>query len=732
MSKQSNIASPTEGLMPHQQRIVDKLKKDDQEGLILMHGLGSGKTRSSIEAYKALGLPAEVVAPAALKENYRKEIKKWIGKDPKNLNIHSQQEIARNGLQGDDLAGKLLIVDEAHRMRNEGSKLYDALSKAHPEKRVLLSGTPIYNHPGDIAKLVNMASGMKLLPESKRMFEERYISRTQVPNTWMNKLRGITAGEHISLKNKDELKGIFGKYIDYHAGNSEGFPTMSSETVRVPMADKQKALYGAMMKEIPWILRKKIEMGLAPDRRELDKLIPFLTGARMISNGTYGFEQDQSKAVSPKIQKAFEYLKSNIDKDKDYKALIYSNYLDSGVNPYKKMLDEAKIPYGEFSGAVKDSVRNKLVQDYNSNKLRALIVSSAGGEGLDLKGTRLVQLLEPHFNNEKLKQVIGRAARYKSHEALSPEKRKVLVQRYLSEVSPTLLQKIMREKSTSTDEYLQNLADEKEKLNNKFLDIIKSSSALEKEAMTLSATKAILRKLRAAGTKVQRSKTISGANYDNVNNVINIKAKDNLMNHVSKNTPVQDLWHEYGHFLDRDAVNKYYGQANMANHTHQDILRRPATILEFENRANTNALNEMRNMGVPQHLQDNYANSVRRGFETYKPKVVFEGVAKKYLDNKGLQIPMNASPTDPAHTETIQKMNEAITPFAHANMRHQFASVGANVPVSDPYRQTFKPIVRNLMKRNPEMARAFRQYHSEFKEPLSLPATTITPAQHYG
>lgn len=479
MSKSPAISTPTEGLMPHQQRVVDKLKKEDQEGLILMHGLGSGKTRSSIEAYKALGLPAEVVAPAALKENYRKEIKKWIGKDPKNLSIHSQQEVARNGLGEDDLTGKLLIVDEAHRMRNEGSKLYDALSKAHPEKRVLLSGTPIYNHPGDIAKLVNMASGMKLMPESRRTFEERYISRTQIPNNWKSKLMGLRPGEHISLKNKDELKGIFNKYIDYHAGNAEGFPTMSSETVRVPMADKQKSLYGTMMKEIPWILRKKIEMGLAPDRRELDKLIPFLTGARMISNGTYGFEKDPNKAVSPKIQKAFEYLKSNMDKDKDYKALIYSNYLDSGVNPYKKMLDEAKIPYGEFSGSVKDSVRNKLVQDYNANKLRALIVSSAGGEGLDLKGTRLVQLLEPHFNNEKLKQVIGRAARYKSHEALSPEKRKVLVQRYLSEVSPTLLQKLMREKSTSTDEYLQNLADEKEKLNNKFLDIIKSGAAMK-------------------------------------------------------------------------------------------------------------------------------------------------------------------------------------------------------------------------------------------------------------
>jgi hypothetical protein len=466
-----------EKLMTHQQRIVDKLKRKDQEGLILMHGLGSGKTRSSIEAYKALGLPAEVVAPAALKENYRKELKKWLDRDPRDINIHSQQEIARNGFGEDSLTGKLLVVDEAHRMRNEGSKLYEALSKANPDKRVLLSGTPIYNHPGDIARLVNMASGRQLLPENRKAFEERYISRTQLPSTWKNRLIGIKPGEQVSLKNKNELKKIFSKYIDYHAGNSEGFPDVSSEVVHVPMADKQKALYGTMMKDVPWILRKKIEMGLAPGRRELDKLIPFLTGARMISNGTYGFEKDQNKAVSPKLQKAFEYLKQHIDKDDNYKALIYSNYLDSGINPYKKMLEEARIPYGEFSGAIKESVRNKLVQDYNANKIRALLVSSAGGEGLDLKGTRLVQLLEPHFNNEKLKQVIGRAARYKSHAALAPEEQKVLVQHYLSSLAPSTLQKLFGKKHTSTDEYLQGIADKKEKLHNEFLNIIKSGAA---------------------------------------------------------------------------------------------------------------------------------------------------------------------------------------------------------------------------------------------------------------
>jgi SNF2 family DNA or RNA helicase len=474
MSDQKSTSISTEMMMPHQQRVVDKLKKDDQEGLILMHGLGSGKTRSSIEAYKALGLPAEVIAPAALKENYSKEIKKWVGKHPKNVNIRSQQEVSRKGLGNDDLSGKLMILDEAHRMRNDASKLYSALSEAHPKKRVLLSGTPIYNHPGDIATLVNIAAGRRLMPEDRKAFEQRYINRREIPVSVMYRMMGMRPGEHVSLKNTEELKRIFSKYVDYHAGNSEGFPSLKTETVNVPLAEQQKEIYNSLMKKIPWLLRRKIEMGLAPNKRELDKLVPFLTGARMISNSTNEFVKDPATAVSPKINKAFSYLQEQMAKDKNYKALIYSNYLRSGVEPYKKLLTEANIPYGEFTGEIKDSVRNKLIQDYNANKIRALIVSSAGGEGLDLKGTRLVQLLEPHFNNEKLKQVIGRAARYKSHEGLSPEEKKVLVQQYLSTIKPTKIQEMLGEKPTSTDEYLKNLADEKEKLNSKFLNIIRS------------------------------------------------------------------------------------------------------------------------------------------------------------------------------------------------------------------------------------------------------------------
>lgn len=462
-----------EPVLPHQQRIIDKLNRDDQLGLILMHGLGSGKTRSSIEAYRKLGLPAEVLLPAALKGNYEKEVNKWIGTMPRNLRIRSQQEVARKGVNPDDFRGKLMIIDEAHRLRNEDTKLYKTIKNLPAEKRVLLTGTPIYNHPGDIAKLINVAAGKELLPSDLQAFEKKYIGEKKINPSIPLRLLGVRPGSERYVKNPEMLRKVFNKYIDYHEGSSTGFPRVTKELLKVPMHAKQQAIYETVMKKLPWHLRAQVYAGLPANKKDLSKLMPFLTGARTISNTTRGFTADDKDVVQPKIQKAFEYLQTQLDNDPSYKALIYSNYLNSGVEPYKKLLQKANIPFGEFTGNVDDKVRNQLIKDYNANKIKALLISSAGGEGLDLKGTRLVQLLEPHFNNEKIKQVIGRAARYKSHEGLPPEKRNVLIQNYLATLTPGLFGKMTGSKNVSSDEYLQNLSDEKEKLNKAFVDLIR-------------------------------------------------------------------------------------------------------------------------------------------------------------------------------------------------------------------------------------------------------------------
>lgn len=468
-------------LLPHQQRVVDRMQEDDQPGLVVAHGLGSGKTLTSIAAQDALKRSATVVVPAALQENYRKEQAKHLLGRPQKTDIETLQRVA---LDGAPKPNQMLIVDEAHRARDPASATFQALKTNSAEKRMLLTGSPFYNHPADIAPLINLAAGKKLLPMDRNDFEGKYMSiRRESPGLWDKYVHGAQDAEVpiLNPRRADELASTLRKWVDYHPGTRDGFPDVKREDVVVEMGEGQKKIYDTLMGEAPAWVAAKVRKGLPPSKAESASLGAFLTGPRQVANSTAGF-QTEGDPESPKIRKAFENLQGMLKNNPEGRAVIYSNYLDAGINPYKKLLQEAGIAHGEFTGKQKASERDQMVRDYNEGKLRALLLSSAGGEGLDLKGTRMVQVMEPHWNEEKLKQVEGRAARFKSHEALPEDQRNLVIQRYLAGVKPGvgswLKQKLFNSKpDQSVDQYLAMMSKNKEDLNQQFRGLLTQPGA---------------------------------------------------------------------------------------------------------------------------------------------------------------------------------------------------------------------------------------------------------------
>jgi SNF2 family DNA or RNA helicase len=459
------IAKITTTLKPHQQRVVDRMEDDDQPGLVAAHGLGSGKTLTSLAVQEALGLPSDVVAPAALLANYRKEIKAHTSK-PQRTNVQSLEGVARTG--GAGLKNPLLVVDEAHRIRNAG-KARTGLRESPAEKRLALTGSLLYNHPSDVAGPINFVAGRSILPENPDEFTQRFLQDVPMSRSLWERFRGTPASYQTRLNPRTlgTLQAALDKYVDYHPGSKENFPSREDQTIRVPMSDKQMQLYESAEKKQPGWLRKKVLLNLPPTKAEAKQLNAFLAGGRQVANTTQGFDAGLSPPHQPKIDRAVSELQGMLAKNPRAKAIVYSHYLESGLDPYKKKLEELNIPHGSFTGDMPRGERERMVKEYNAGKLKALLLSSAGGEGLDLKGTRLIQLLEPHWNQEKLKQVIGRGIRYKSHAGLPEDERNVLVQRYLATRAPYgLMERLkLRKPGYGVDEYLDEMGARKEQLN---------------------------------------------------------------------------------------------------------------------------------------------------------------------------------------------------------------------------------------------------------------------------
>lgn len=467
--KVADVATP---LQPHQQRVVERIKRPDQPGLVVAHGLGSGKTLTSIAAQDALEMPSSVVVPAALQENYAKERKKHLkGKTPP-AHIQSMQNVAAKQTP---LQDPMLIVDEAHRAREAGSKTQQALAHNEAQKRLLLTASPFYNHPADIAPLVNVAAGQPVLPNNRQEFARRYIAEHRVDPGLLGRLRGIKPGieEGLNPQRRRELQKILGKWVDYHPNSAKDFPEVTRQDVKVPMSSHQLETYDTLLNKAPPWVSYKIRRGLPPSKQESKQLNAFLGAVRQASNTTAPF-QTEGIPEDPKIQAAFGELQKALAQNDKAKAVVYSNYIQAGLEPYKQRLQQAKIPFGEFTGEMPKSTRDDLVRQYNEGKLRALLLSSAGGEGLDLKNTRLLQILEPWWNKSKTDQIEGRAVRFKSHADLPPEDRKVHVQRFLAtRPRASVLERLrLQRPGGSVDEYLSRLSTKKERLIDDFRSIL--------------------------------------------------------------------------------------------------------------------------------------------------------------------------------------------------------------------------------------------------------------------
>lgn len=470
----------------HQTRLVDKLRASG--GLLVAHGLGSGKTLSSINAKDQLGVGSEVVVPAPLQANYDKELVKHLGKRPQDVRVRSYEKAVRDGDL--DTSG-LVVFDEAHRGRNAGTGAAGLFDKAREARyRMFLTGTPVYNQPADLANLLNAAAGRKVLPDDPNIFKQTFVGEKTVEAPLWDRLKGRVLGHpvdtqtHPTLINRERLVNAAKGYVDVYRGGGAGFPDRVDEEHRVTMSPEQWKYYRFAEGQMPWYLRAKIRAGLPMDKKESKELNAFQGALRQISNTPRGFSteltDDDEHLHTPKIQKMVDHILEARKNDPNHRGVVYSNFLDSGINPMSRALTRAGVAHSVFTGEASPTRRAQMVADYNSGKTPVLLLSGAGSEGLDLKGTKTIQLMEPHWNQSRIDQTIGRGIRYGSHDHLPANERKVRVMRYFSEPAKDLDDRLstfigMKPKK-GIEDYLFHMSSEKDRLTREIAEALQEAS----------------------------------------------------------------------------------------------------------------------------------------------------------------------------------------------------------------------------------------------------------------
>jgi SNF2 family DNA or RNA helicase len=335
----------------------------------------------------------------------------------------------------------ILIIDEAHNLGRLGerSKVINKCAQA-AFKVLLLSATPVQNNPYEILNLLTMITSTFDLKKYKK-----------------SAMQTLVASE-FETKPSASFKHLFDCNVSVFINkDTKNYPNSTEHVVNLTMSPAYYYEY--------YNVERDIKQDLPKIFTDTKNLITFLNGARRAVN--------MINQISPKINWALEKILDEISHGR--KCLLYSAWRQTGIDIISLALKEKGIPFSQVSGSMSRDQRTKHINDYNHNKTKVMIVTVAGAEGLDLKATRNVIIVEPHWNQARTKQIIGRAVRYGSHAKISEKSRNVNIY-YLNLVKPEKKYLIRDDKLPTADEILTRIGETKSLSINTFYDKLKEVS----------------------------------------------------------------------------------------------------------------------------------------------------------------------------------------------------------------------------------------------------------------
>ncbi len=364
-------------------------------GACLADDMGLGKSVQSIavlldRAKKGASL---IVAPASIMHNWRNEITRFapsLGCYLLHEIIEQREDIIKQAGAHDIVIttygllpriGELLqartwnvlLLDEAHNIKNRDTKSSKIAMALQGDFRIALTGTPIQNHLGEIWNLFHFTNPGLL--GSFDQFNQHYITPIE-----RDKDRA----------RQQQLKRMLQPFLLRRTKSEvlDELPAKTEIVHYVELSAAERAIY----ENIRQHAIQSIEHGeLNPIQTlaEITKLRQAACHPRLI-------EESFALPSSAKLDSLLEIVSELIDNK--HRALVFSQFT-SFLAQAKKLLDSLKIPYLYLDGQTPIKERARLVEEYQQGDAPLFLISlKAGGTGLNLTAADYVIHLDPWWN----------------------------------------------------------------------------------------------------------------------------------------------------------------------------------------------------------------------------------------------------------------------------------------------------------------------------------------------
>ncbi|CCK71370.1 DNA translocase KNAG_0G03130 [Huiozyma naganishii CBS 8797] len=412
---------------------------------ILADEMGLGKTLQTIaflgylRYVKNVEGPFLVVVPKSTLDNWRREFNKWTpevtavvlqgDKESRgeimndvvmeakfDVLITSYEMIIREKNILKKFAWQYIIIDEAHRIKNEQSALSQIIRLFYSKNRLLITGTPLQNNLHELWALLNF-----LLPDvfgDSEVFDEWFAENNteQDQEVLVQQLHAVLNPFLLRRVKADVEKSLLPKI---------------ETNVYVGMTDMQVQWYKSL-------LERDIDAvnGAVGKREGKTRLLNIVMQLRKCCNHPYLFEgaepgppytTDEHLIFNSGKMIILDKLLKRL-KEKGSRVLIFSQMsrLLDILEDYCYFRD---LEYCRIDGSTAHEERIEAIDDYNkpdSDKFVFLLTTRAGGLGINLVTADTVILFDSDWNPQADLQAMDRAHRI-------GQKKQVHVYRFVTE-----------------------------------------------------------------------------------------------------------------------------------------------------------------------------------------------------------------------------------------------------------------------------------------------------------
>jgi SWI/SNF-related matrix-associated actin-dependent regulator of chromatin subfamily A member 5 len=395
---------------------------------ILADEMGLGKTLQTIAFIGYLryncGIngPHLIGVPKSTLDNWKRECNKWIpdinvlvlqgAKDERHqliadrlttekfdVCITSYEMILREKSHLNKHAWEYIIIDEAHRIKNEDSSLAQIIRGFQSRNRLLITGTPLQNNLHELWALLNF-----LLPDvfgDSEAFDQWFQSRDEAEESVVQQLHRVLRPFLLRRVKADVEKALLPK---------------QETNLYVGMTEMQRKWYRK-------ILEKDIDAvnGAGGKKESKTRLLNIVMQLRKCCNHPYLFEgaepgppytTDEHLVDNTKKMMVLDKLLVRLQKEGS-RVLVFSQ-----MSRMLDILEDYSVmrgfKYCRIDGSTAHEDRITAIDEYNapgSEKFLFLLTTRAGGLGINLTSADIVVLYDSDWNPQADLQAMDRAHR---------------------------------------------------------------------------------------------------------------------------------------------------------------------------------------------------------------------------------------------------------------------------------------------------------------------------------